>query len=86
MKLNSQQKWIGIAIFGCLLSLGLYVNSNNVSSSSSYVSGNSSNRSGACLEMLKTLTEGEEAYSRNPNTELNLAMRNLRSTYIDICN
>ena len=84
--MNRQQIWIGIAIFGCLLSLGLYVILNNVSSNSSYGSGNSSNRSDACFEMLETLTEGEEAYAKNPTTELKSAMRNLRSTYIDVCN
>lgn len=97
MKFNVQQMWIGFAIFGSILSLTLYFMVNSGGSSSSYGSYTSpgiapeSSRSNACIKMLKSLQDGEKAYASRSNANSDAAnglrdsMRNLRSTYMDIC-
>ena len=82
---SSQKIWIGVAILGTLLSLALFLMS---SGKSNFTSGlnTSSDRSNACIEMLDTLRDGERAYAKNPTSDLKSAMKNLRSTYLDICN
>lgn len=82
---SSQQIWIGVAILGTLLSFALYL---MTSGSSNFTSGldTSNDRSNACIEMLDTLRDGERAYAKNPTSDLKSAMKNLRATYLDICN
>lgn len=84
--LNSQKIWIGIAIIGVALSFGLYIMTTSGSPGYSSASGNLSERAQACVEMLNNLREGESVSTKGSSAGLEASMRNLRATYMDICN